>query len=354
MILYFEGKATEVTVTDRQFSVPVPEGNYDVALTLAGPCEATVKTEARRLLLEPTMLRAGESRTILWTINVRRPQLALSRGELVRLKKDELGHLDWDEQLSFEFHCPPECLKTLRIEPNAKASTVYIAGDSTVTDQGKAPFAAWGQLLPRFFQPGIAIANHAESGESLKSFVAERRLAKIESTIRKGDYLFIQFTHNDQKPGANFVEPFTSYQDELRHFASVARKVGATPVFVTSMYRRRFDEQGKLINTLGDYPEAMRQLAKTESVALLDLNALSKTLFEALGPEVSKKAFVHTGSIKDDTHFSTYGAWLLAQCVVESLRTSHLPLKRFLAPKLAPFDPKKPPTPKSWRLPEIS
>ena len=354
MVFYFEGKATEVTVTNRQFAVAVPEGNYDVTLTLAGPCEATVKAEARRLLLEPTILRAGESKTAMWTLNVRRPQFSTPTGDSVRLKKDELGHPDWDEQLSFEFHCPPECLKTLRIEPNAKAPTIYIAGDSTVTDQAKAPFAAWGQLLPRFFQPGIAVANHAESGESLKSFVAERRLAKIESTIRRGDYLFIQFTHNDQKPGVNFVEPFTTYQDELRRFAAVARKVGATPVFVTSMYRRRFDEQGKLVNTLGDYPEAMRQLAKAESVALLDLNALSKTLFEALGPEVSKKAFVHTENIKDDTHFSTYGAWLLAQCLIEALRKSPLPLRRFLAPKLASFNPKKPPAPESWRLPEIS
>ena len=312
MIFYFGGKATEIAVTDRLFSVRVPEGNYDVTLTLIGPGEVSVKAEARRLVLEPTALRAGESKTVRCTLNVRHPQLP--SGESVRLKKDEQGHLDWDELLSFEFHCPPECLKALRVELNTKAATVYIAGDSTVTDQGKAPFAAWGQMLPRFFKPGIAIANHAESGESLKSFVAERRLAKIASTIRKGDYLFIQFTHNDQKPGASHA--------------------------------------GKLINTLGEYPEAMRQLAKAESVALIDLNAYSKTLFEALGPELSKRAFVHTETFKDDTHFSNYGAWLLAQCVVEALRTGTLPLKRQLAADTRPFDPAKPPTPESWRLPE--
>ena len=350
MIFYFGGKATEIAVTDRLFSVRVPEGNYDVTLTLIGPGEVSVKAEARRLVLEPTALRAGESKTVRCTLNVRHPQLP--SGESVRLKKDEQGHLDWDELLSFEFHCPPECLKALRVELNTKAATVYIAGDSTVTDQGKAPFAAWGQMLPRFFKPGIAIANHAESGESLKSFVAERRLAKIASTIRKDDYLFIQFTHNDQKPGVNFVEPFTTYQEEVRRFIAVARKVGATPVLVTSMYRRRFDAAGKLINTLGDYPESLRQLAKAESVALIDLNAYSKTLFEALGPELSKRAFVHTETFKDDTHFSNYGAWLLAQCVVEALRTGTLPLKRQLVADIRPFDLAKPPTPESWRLPE--
>ncbi|WP_395091960.1 rhamnogalacturonan acetylesterase [Armatimonas sp.] len=365
MVFYFQGKRHELTHGDAfemvrgfgftrpeppSFAVAVPEGNYDFELNLTGPGEVSVKAEMRRLVLEPTKLAAGESKTVKCTLNVRTPKLP--SGELVRLKKDEIGHLDWDELLNLEFLCPPGCLKELCVTPNPKAPTLYVAGDSTVTDQSKAPFAAWGQMLPRFFQPGIAIANHAESGESLKSFVGERRLAKIESTIRKGDYLFIQFTHNDQKPGASFVEPFTTYQEELRRFMAVAQKVGAIPVLVTSMYRRRFDAAGKLINTLGDYPEAMRQLAKAESVVLIDLNAHSKTLFEALGPELSKRAFVHTETIKDDTHFSNYGAWLLAQCVVEALRTSTLPLKHQLAADIRPFDPAKPPAPGSWRLPE--
>lgn len=365
MIFHFGGTTTELTLTDRfdaqrgfgfvypeppSFALRVPEGNYDIALTLTGPGEVTVKAEMRRLLLEPTRLRAGETKRLAWTVNVRRP--SLPSGASVRLKKDEQGHLDWDELLSLEFHCPVSCLTELRVTPSTSAPTLYIAGDSTVTDQPGAPFAAWGQLLPCFFRPGLAVANHAESGESLKSFVGERRLAKIESTIRKGDYLFIQFTHNDQKPGANFVEPFTTYQDELRRFIAVAKKASATPVLVTSMYRRRFDAQGKLTDTLGDYPEAMRQLARAESLTLIDLHAQSKLVFEALGPEPSKRAFVHTETIKDDTHFSSYGAYLLARCVVAGLQKSDLPLKRFLATGLSSFDPIKPPAPESWRLPE--
>jgi lysophospholipase L1-like esterase len=366
MIFHFDGITTELTSTDRfdrlrgfgfvspeppHFAVRVPEGNYDIALTFTGPGELTVKAEMRRLLLEPLLLAPGEKKTFFWTVNVRRPQLP--SGGSVPLKKDEQGHLDWDELLSLELHGPARCLTELRVTPNTKAPTVYIAGDSTVTNQPRAPFAAWGQLLPRFFGPGLAIANHAESGESLKSFVGERRLAKIESTIRKGDYLFIQFTHNDQKPGANFVEPFTSYQEELRRFITVAKKAGATPVLVTSMYRRRFDTAGKLVNTLGDYPEAMRQLAKNESLTLIDLHAQSKLVFEALGPELSKRAFVRTEALKDDTHFSSYGAYLLARCVVLALQKSDLPLKRFLAAGLSSFDPARPPAPESWRLPEV-
>lgn len=366
MIVYYKGERREVAVSEGfdkergmgfvypeppSFAVRVAEGNYDIALTVAGPCTLTVKTEMRRLLTEPTVIAAGKQHTVRVTVNVRFPKLP--DGRSVGLKKDEQGHLDWDELLSLELHCPAECLKELRIAPNPTAPTLFLAGDSTVTDQPGPPFAAWGQLLPRFFKQGIAVANHAESGESLRSFVGERRLAKIESLIRKGDYLFIQFTHNDQKPGPNFVEPFTTYQEELRRFVAVARTVGATPVFVTSMYRRRFDRAGALTDTLGDYPTAMRQLAQSEKIALVDLHAASKTVFEALGPERSKAAFVHQGTIKDDTHFSTYGAWLLARCVVEALKDSALPLRKYLVSPLAPFDPKNPPLPESWRLPEV-
>src|SRR5579872_2578515 len=107
-------------------------------------------------------------------------------------------------------------VQTLEIRKADDAITVYIAGDSTVTDQPKEPWAAWGQILPRFFKQGVAIANHAESGESLKSFMGERRLEKILETIKAGDYLFIQFAHNDQKPGSSHVDPFTTYRDTLK------------------------------------------------------------------------------------------------------------------------------------------
>jgi lysophospholipase L1-like esterase len=238
--------------------------------------------------------------------------------------------------------------------------TVYLAGDSTVTNQEHEPWCAWGQMLPRFFGPGVAVANHAHSGEALISFAAERRLDKIAETIKAGDYLFVQFAHNDQKPGGAHADPATTYPKQLRRYIGVARKVGATPVLVTSMHRRRFDEAGKLVNTLGDYPDAVRRVAREEKVPLVDLNALSRTFYEALGPDQSKRAFVHfpantfpdqPQALKDDTHFSDYGAYELARCVVEGIRSAVPGLAKRLAPDAAPFDPACPDPFETFMLP---
>lgn len=343
------------------FAVNVPEGDYDVTLTL-GDSQAesvtTVKAEARRLILEKVRVPRAKVFTKQFTVNIRYKEL--KDGQIVRLKKDEQDEFDWDHRLTLEFNNERPCVGSLEIEKNDHAVTVYIAGDSTVTDQRREPWAAWGQMLPRFFGPGVAIANHAESGESLKSFIAEKRLPKLLETMKSGDYLLIQFTHNDQKPGASHVDPFTSYKEYLKLYIDEARKRGAIPVLVTSMHRRNFDSEGKIVNTLAEYPEAMRELAKEQNVALIDLNAMSKILFEALGPEGTLKAFVHypagtfpgqSEELKDDTHFNNYGAYELARCVVEGIKVSNLNLKRFLLPETGRFDPAHPDSATAWTLP---
>ncbi len=343
------------------FAVDVPEGNYNVTVTLgdrSGESTTTVKAEARRLMLEKIHTARGKFETRTFTVNVRRSRL--NSGESVRLKNDEQSHMDWDDQLTLEFNDVRPCVRTLEISKADDVVTVYIAGDSTVTDQAKEPWSAWGQMLPRFFTHGVAVANHAESGESLKSFMGERRLEKVLESIKAGDYLFIQFTHNDQKPGAAHVDPFTTYKETLKHFIDEARKRKALPVLVTSMHRRNFDAEGKIVNTLGDYPEAMRQLAKEETVPLIDLNAMSKTLFEALGPEGTVKAFVHYPAgtfpgqdkeLKDNTHFNAYGAYELAKCVVSGIQANKLGLAKFLASDVRSFDPGHPDPLSAWSLP---
>jgi lysophospholipase L1-like esterase len=206
-------------------------------------------------------------------------------------------------------------------------------------------------MIPRFFRPGVVVANHAESGETLKAFIGERRLAKVSSTMQKGDYLFIEFAHNDQKPGSSHVEPFTTYKEYLERYIAEARARGATPMLVTSMHRRTFDSTGAVVNTLGDYPEAMRQTAVEQHVSLIDLNRMSKQFYEALGPERSRKAFVHypagtypgqTSALADDTHFNNYGAYELARMVVEGIRTADSSLARLLLPGIPHFDPAHP------------
>jgi lysophospholipase L1-like esterase len=343
------------------FAVNVSEGNYNVDVLLGDDdreSTTTVKVEARRLILKQWHIAAGKFKDRRFTVNVRRSSLV--SGETVRLKSDEQSHLDWDDLLTIEFSGTHPCVRALEISKADEAVTVYIAGDSTVTDQAKEPWAAWGQMLPAFFKQGVAIANHAESGESLKSFVGERRLQKILETIQAGDYLLIQFAHNDQKPGASHVEPFTSYKELLKLYVDEARKRNALPVLVTPVHRRKFDEQGRIVNTLGDYPEAMRQLAKEEKVPLIDLNEMSKQLFEALGPDGTLKAFVHYPAqtfpgqekeLKDDTHFNAYGAYELAQCVVTGMRANQLGIVKYLAADVPAFDPRHPDPPAGWNLP---
>jgi lysophospholipase L1-like esterase len=332
------------------FSVPVPEGNYRVTVVLGGPQASvtTVRAEGRRLMLEKIALEPNGSVTRTFDTNVRCPEINGDANRLVKLKPRELGILDWDHKLTLEFNGDHPSVRSISIEPIHNEPTVYLAGDSTVVDQYFEPWAAWGQMLPRFFGPGIVIANHAESGETTRSFVGEHRLEKIMSIIRPGDYLFIQFTHNDMKPGA---VPLDLYRQLLTDYIAQARSKGATPVLVTSMNRRTFDSTGHITNSFGQYPDTMRAVAAEQHVALIDLNAMSKTLFEALGPEESKKAFMHypanaypnqTEAINDDTHFNSYGAYELARCVVRGIREANLPLVKFLDPTVPNFDPAHP------------
>ncbi len=340
-------------------SVTEPDGDYRVTVVLGGkdaPAATAVKAEARRLLLEETGTAAGRFAKRSFVVNVRTPEIGPQ--ESVRLKPREIGNLDWDRKLTLEFTGAHPAVESIEIEP-VQVPTVYIAGDSTVVDQDKEPWAAWGQILPVFFNAKIAIANEAESGETIASFVSEQRFNKIFSIMRPGDYLMMQFAHNDQKPGLGFVS-ISKYKELLRRYIDLARQRGAHPILVTSMNRRSFTRDGKIMQTLGDYPEAMRQVAREDNVPLIDLNAMSKTLFEAMGPEGTLEAFVHypadtfpgqPEALADNTHFNSYGALELAKCVIESLRAQRLPLAKFLRSDLPRFDPAHPDAPGVWRLP---
>ena len=329
------------------FSVAVPAGNYEVTLILgdkAGESTTTVKAESRRLMLEGVHTTTGSYATRTFAVNVRTPEIA--SGGKVKLKSREIGYLHWDDKLTLEFNDSRPCVCGIEIrKANDSVVTVYLAGDSTVTDQPREPWNSWGQMLPRFLPPGVAVANHAESGESLRSFVGERRLDQVMSTIKAGDYLFIQFGHNDQKERGAGVGAFTTYKDSLKRFVADTKKHGAFPVLVTPVSRRSFGPDGLVTNSLGDYPEAVRQVAREESVPLVDLNAMSKPFYESLGPEGSKKAFV------DNTHHNNYGSYELARCVVEGIKRENLGLARLLDPDVPPFDPAHPDPVASFRVP---
>jgi lysophospholipase L1-like esterase len=340
------------------FSLLLPEGNYDVKILLGdrkGSSATTVRAECRRLMLENVQTSSSQIKTATFTVHVKdsllRDAQAIVTGR-VALKPRERDYLHWDNLLTLEFNDSLPKISAIEITLNKKATTIFLAGNSTVVDQAREPWAAWGQMFPQFIIPGAAVvANYAESGETLKAFKAEKRLDKIWSMATPGDYLLIEFTHNDQKPGDNFLDPFTTYKQTLKEWIAEARKRNVIPVLVTSMHRRSFDSTGHIINTLLDYPEAMRQTAREENTALIDLNAMSKIMYEAWGEEGSIKAFVHypansfphqPDALKDNTHFSPYGAYALASCVVSSIRQQHLPLEKLIRTAVPAFDPAKP------------
>lgn len=333
------------------FSVDVPEGNYLVTITFGNRREAanlTVKAESRRLMLENLSTKPGEILTRSFVVNVRKPEI--STGGRVRLKEREVTKLDWDEKLTLEFNGSRPCISSIEIKQVHDQITVYLAGNSTVVNQGEEPWASWGQMITRFFRPGVSIANHAESGLALASFRSQNRLDKVLSLIKPGDYLFIEFGHNDQKMTGPNDGPWKSYSDNLRHFIREARNKQAIPVVVTPTARRRFDEHGKLINTLDDFPAAGIKVAQEERVALIDLNAMTTILYETLGVEGSKNAFVHypantfpgqTQALADNTHFNAYGAYLIAKCVIQGIRENELNLADFVI-DMPSFDPGNP------------
>lgn len=333
-------------------SFPATDGNYRVTVELGGEAAArtTVRAESRRLMIQQEETKAAQHKTESFVVNVRTPEILGTEGS-VHLKPREVGALDWDDKLTLEFNGDHPSVRKVTLERVTDVPTVYLAGDSTVVDQDKEPWAGWGQILPRFFGPEVSIANHAESGETIRSFELERRWEKIFSTLRTGDFLLIQFAHNDQKPGRGYVPAATEYTALVEKYLAKARAVGAHPILVTSMNRRSFDDAGILTDTLAPYPQTLRKIAAEQKVLLIDLNAMSKVLWETMGPDGTRKAFVHypantfpgqTQELKDNTHFNSYGAYELARCVVEALREQNSPLVSLLRGRIAAFDPAHP------------
>lgn len=340
----------------RRFSIRLAEGNYRVTVRLGSKKAAgstTILAEQRRLVLEEVPTARRQSLTRSFIVNVRTPELApppanAPGGTTVRLKPRELGSPTWDDRLNLEFTGRAPQVDAIDVEP-AEVPTLYLAGDSTVTDQAEAPSASWGQMLPRFFAPRIAVANHAESGETLKSFVTELRFDKLLANLRNGDWVMIQFGHNDEKVQwpQTYVDAANTYRSWLRTYLAEVRRRGATPILVTSPERRNFDAAGHIVPSHGDYPEAVRQVAREEGVALIDLTAMSSRFYEALGPDLAPRAFADGG--KDKTHHDEYGAYALARMVIEGLRACDpqtvAGLGSYIADDAGHYDPSHPTPP---------
>ena len=209
---------------------------------------------------------------------------------------------------------------------------IFWAGDSTVkqNDYTSYPQTGIGQGLPLYLKKEIILVNRAENGRSTKSFIDEGRLSQIEQEIQEGDFLFIQFGHNDEKPDVErHTDPFTTYQANLETFVNVAMNKKAHPLFITSLYRRIFDDRGQLIeNTHLDYPMAMIELGNKLNVPVIDLCELSKSLIQQTGMEQTKEWFMNLPSGRypnypegksDNSHLQYEGAVLFAGLIAKEL-----------------------------------
>ncbi len=333
-------------------TVDLTEGNYNVTVTLGDEKVATtttIKAELRRLMLENVHTMPGEIVKRTFTVNVRTPEIAatgtIAAGQ-VKLKVPRESVQEawaWDRALTLEVNGEHPGVRAVDIVA-ADVPTIFLIGDSTVCDQPGEPYNSWGQMLPRFFKPGVAVANHGESGETFRDSIARRRLDKILSVMKPGDLLLMQFGHNDQKQIKQGTGgPFTTYKAEMKAHVEGARARGGIPVIVSSMERRAFDPSGKVIPSLIEYADAARQVAQELKVPFIDLNAESKKFYEALGPEQSRVAFAEPSPGKiDNTHHDNYGSYELAKIVVSGLRQAQVPLASYIADDFGQFDPSHP------------
>ena len=240
------------------------------------------------------------------------------------------------------------CLTLLLVvfKKNAHSGiTIFLVGDSTMADKPDTPEVnperGWGQLLGSFFNENVTIKNHAVNGRSSKNFLVEGRWEKVLSDLKSGDYVFIQFGHNDQKTADpnRYTNPYSSYRRNLEKYVNETRAKGANPVLLSSIVRRKFNEEGTLIDTHGVYPFVTRMVARELNVPFIDLQLKTEDFVSQLGPEKSKEIYlwVEPGLFEkfpegkqDDTHLNLKGATEFARMAVEGIKELSLPLTEYL------------------------
>jgi lysophospholipase L1-like esterase len=342
------------------FSVPVEDGNYKVTVTLGNKKKAAqtvVRAESRRLMVENCVTKKGKFETYSFIVNKRSQEIP--GGGKVSLKPRELDYLNWDGLLTLEFNGAAPAVQRICIEPDTTATTIFLCGNSTVVDQELEPWASWGQMIPRWFTDKVAISNHAESGLTVRTFLDGHRLDKVLSMLKKGDYVVCEFGHNDQKEKRPGDGAWYHFAHGLKTFIDRVRAANGHIIFITPTQRRSFDEatHTKIQETHLDYPDAMRAVAKREGVPVIELHDMTRTFFEALGYEGSKKALVHYPAntfpgqdkpLADNTHFNPYGAYEVAKMVVMGMKQLQLPIIGELKTEWQDFDAAHPDDPDAF------
>lgn len=224
-----------------------------------------------------------------------------------------------------------------------KDISIHLIGDSTMAIKKKErrPETGWGEMLQQFFNEHVLVKNHAVNGRSSKSFIDEGRWQVVFDSLMPGDYVFIQFGHNDQKykDSTRYTNPTTIYKQNLIRFINESREKGAYPVLLTSIARRKYNEYGVFIDSHGLYPTAMREVAKDYNIPLIDLHLLTEQLILSMGLKKSRSLFLilepgenenYPEGKEDNTHLNPDGATEVAKMVVDEIKKQDLPLKSYL------------------------
>lgn len=226
----------------------------------------------------------------------------------------------------------------------SRKQTIHLIGDSTMADKpiDDNPERGWGQLFPLFFTQDIEIINYAKNGRSTKSFIKQGLWNEVKNNLKKGDYVFIQFGHNDAKKSdtTRYAEANTDYKKNLITYITETKSKGAKPILITPVNRRKFDKKtGEFIDQHGDYPKVVRQLAQDYKLPLIDLHKSSMTYFKKLGQEKSEELFLrapagihkfYPDGKSDNTHFNRRGAIEIAKLVIKDMKAINLPLIKYL------------------------
>ncbi len=215
---------------------------------------------------------------------------------------------------------------------------VYLIGDSTMAIKRPEtyPETGWGMPFVHFFDSTVVVDNRAQNGRSSRTFIEEGRWEPVVSALKPGDFVFIQFGHNDEIPTKKSATTKEQFKNYLIKYVSDTKSKKAQPVLLTSMARRKFDENGKIVGTHDEYAQIVREVAKETKTPFIDMDVKSQKLLQDLGPDKSALLFNHLlpgehpnypkGKI-DDTHFNELGARLMAQIVLSEIKRLDLDLK---------------------------
>ncbi|MBC7784767.1 MAG: rhamnogalacturonan acetylesterase [Burkholderiales bacterium] len=318
------------------FSVKVPEGNYKVTITFGDPkgeSHTTLRAETGRVMAADISTAAGEIVTRSFIVNIQKktlpapPANAPGWPEVHMFLPSEPTSRRWDEKMTLAFNGARPCVSAIEITRADDVPTVFLAGDSTVGDPHQGHGGNWSTQIPQYFKPDVAISNNAEGGETTKSFLTGARLDKILSQMKPGDFLLIQFAHNDSKKQwpQSYTEPATTFKAYLKVYLEETRRRGGTLVLVTPMERRSNED------SVGPWARAMREFAEVEKVPIIDQWTVSKQMWTALGPKVGS-------AFSDQTHLSAYGGYLLSKVVAEGIKKNVPELAKYMFDDFQPLD----------------